>query len=591
MDNRKLQNIGYILLSVLFLLLVWNQSQKQKSPSQTETSKDEKEKEQPNFIKSIEKIVQKDEIDHSSNSYVLENDQVAYSFFTKGAQYQATIKNYKNQEGNAVTINQRPNSHVFWKLPKKENKWIYTCDLDFKLKEKKENSFTFINDKESITITYTLQGYILDTKIQLGKKWDRGSKAQLICYHSPKNQETNKEVGKSKNYVSFGTKYEYVETTNSKEEVEKGKIFKDKNWVNFHIPYFNNTLFFPENLDLQIGIEDVKKEDSSENTVKKMVLLADIDIKKLQEQEGYKINCYIGEDTYQTVQQIAAKYPEKNYEKVHYFGWRIFGTVNKWVLTPCFNTFNGWVAHPILALLFLLLLFSLLFAPLSYKQQIQQIKMKASKPFLEELKAKANEKQKFIESAFYRKVGINPLIAIIVAIKNIIFFLSTLFLVTYNMSFRQRKFLWFTDLSSFDNFITLPFYVPMIGSHIGIISIALLLLPSILKRFGSQEIDINTMGATKEKTQLMKFLPYISSFMFFGITNSRPAILGIARFFSLLIEKAEKFIIDRFINADAITETVIQKASQEEDSTQSPSRNLSRLEKRMDRKNNKKTKK
>ena len=204
-----------------------------------------------------------------------------------------------------------------------------------------------------------------------------------------------------------------------------------------------------------------------------------ITIKYLQ-QARYIPPIHHSTQTYNPVHTLTQPSPTLSLDQQPYFGPSFLGYINQYICTPLFHNINDYIQQPVLALLLVLILFSMLFFRLAYEQHIYSIKMKVLKPYLK-AQGKTATNNRLAETQLYKKAGINPLLNILASSKNIFLFIAFYCLVSYNSAFQQCRFFWISDVSSYDNFIQLPFEIPYIGKHLSIIALILALVTIIGK--------------------------------------------------------------------------------------------------------------
>lgn len=206
-----------------------------------------------------------------------------------------------------------------------------------------------------------------------------------------------------------------------------------------------------------------------------------------------------------------------NLEDVIPFGRSIFGTINRWIIRPTFNFLLLFIPSKGLVILFLTLLVKLALFPLSYKMLGSQAKMTALKPKLAHLKEKHKDdmQQQQVESMkIYREYGVNPLGGCFPVVLQMPVWFALYRFFPASIEFRQAKFLWATDLSSFDVFTYLPFNIPFYGDHVSMLTLLWALSTIAYTYYNMQNVDMANSNPA------LKYMQYLMPVMFLVFFNS-----------------------------------------------------------------------
>jgi len=104
---------------------------------------------------------------------------------------------------------------------------------------------------------------------------------------------------------------------------------------------------------------------------------------------------------------------------------------------------------------------------------------------------------------------------------------------------RQESFLWASDLSTYDTFLTLPFTIPFYGSHVSLFTLLMTVSQIVYTHFNNQLTTV---------TGPMKNLGYIMPVMFMFILNSYPAGLSFYYFVSNMVTFGQQALIKLFVD-------------------------------------------
>ncbi|SHF76190.1 protein translocase subunit yidC [Flavobacterium segetis] len=266
----------------------------------------------------------------------------------------------------------------------------------------------------------------------------------------------------------------------------------------------------------------------------------------------HKMSWYFGPTDYKTLNNY-----DKNLEKIISLGWGIFGWINRFVFIPLFGFLSSYISYGIAIIVFTILI-KIAMSPITFKSFLSQAKMKVLRPEIAELgeKFKKDPMKKQQETMkLYNKAGVNPMAGCIPALIQLPFMYASFQFFPSAFELRQKSFLWADDLSSFDEIIRLPFYIPFYGNHISLFPI----LASIAIFFymkmtsGDQQMMAPQQEGMPDMGKIMKIMIYASPIMMLFFFNSYGAGLSLYNFISNLITIGIMVVIKKyFIDSDKI---------------------------------------
>ena len=266
----------------------------------------------------------------------------------------------------------------------------------------------------------------------------------------------------------------------------------------------------------------------------------------------HKMSWYFGPTDYQTLNSY-----DKNLEKIISLGWGIFGWINRFIFIPLFGFLSTYISYGIAIIIFTILI-KIAMSPITFKSFLSQAKMKVLRPEIAELgeKFKKDPMKKQQETMkLYNKAGVNPMAGCIPALIQLPFMYASFQFFPSAFELRQKSFLWADDLSSFDEVIRLPFYIPFYGNHISLFpvlaSIAIFFYMKMTS--GDQQMMAPQQEGMPDMAKIMKVMIYASPIMMLFFFNSYGAGLSLYNFISNLITIGIMVVIKRyFIDSDKI---------------------------------------
>ena len=228
-----------------------------------------------------------------------------------------------------------------------------------------------------------------------------------------------------------------------------------------------------------------------------------------------------------------------------YFGWGIFGWINKFIFTPLFNFLSSIFPHGI-SIILMTILVRLAMSPVTYKSYVSQVKMKTLRPEVDEINKKFKNdavKRQQETIGLYNKAGANPMSGCLPALLQLPVFYALFMFFPVAFALREQSFLWADDLSSYDSILDLPFSIPFYGDHVS-------LFP-ILASIAIFIYTMMTMGQQPAQSQPgmpnMKIIMYIMPLMMLFFFNNYASGLSLYYFVSNIITILLMLVIKNFI--------------------------------------------
>jgi YidC/Oxa1 family membrane protein insertase len=240
-------------------------------------------------------------------------------------------------------------------------------------------------------------------------------------------------------------------------------------------------------------------------------------------------------------------------EKLVFVGKNIIGWISRFVIIPIFNWLEKYMNSYGLIILILTIIIKIVLFPLTFKSYQSTAKMQVLKPMVEELGKKFPKKEDAMKKQqatmdLYKRAGVNPMGGCLPMLLQMPILFAMFRFFPVSIELRQEHFLWATDLSTYDSILTLPFTIPMYGSHVSLFT--LLMTASTL-------LTMKMTGSSPGSDQPgMKLMMYMMPIMFMLILNNFSSGLTYYYFLANMITYGQNIISKRFINADAVLATL-----------------------------------
>ena len=487
----------------------------------------------------------------NNQDIIIENNDVIFKFNTKGGLLNGVkLKGYSNHKGEDLFIvnnNQKTNLN----FQTKNGFDLNTLDYNFSY-EKFENGKVktvimklVISEYQSISFEYKIpeSGYMIDFNISskglssilnkdenitLNWSLDAFRQAKSVDYENRYSQLLYQYDGDDTNYLSS-----YSDSDDSEDSV---------NWISYGQHFFNSILVFENPID---NVEFSSKklfDDEGKDVVYTKNYSSIIPLSLSNNEVSKNMKWYIGPNDY----DILKNYDDKIYDSI-YFGWGIFGMINRFIYFPFFGFLVKYFSSGI-AVILMTIVTRIVMSPVTYKTYVSQARMKVIKPEITELNEKFKNdavKRQQETMKLYNKAGANPLLGCVPALLQLPVFYALFCFFPIAFQLRGKSFLWADDLSSYDTIAELPFSIPFYGDHISLLPI----LASIAIFFYTKMSSGAQMQTSQPGMPNMKIIMYLMPVMMLFFFNNYASAFSLYYFISniltiLIMISIKYFIID-----------------------------------------------
>lgn len=383
--------------------------------------------------------------------------------------------------------------------------------IDFSVKSFGFNNI--VNDSEKVLLNWDLKAFRL---------------AKSVDYENRYSQLYYQYEGNDTDYLSS-----YSDSSDNEDEVS---------WISYGQHFFNTILVFEDPSD-NVFFESKKMfEDQGKDVLFTKNYTSIVPIKLKGGEFDSKFNWFMGPNDY----DVLKKYENEIYESI-YFGWGIFGWINRFIYFPLFGFLSNYFSAG-LAVIIMTIITRLAMSPVTYKTYLSQARMKVIRPEIMELNEKFKNdaiKKQQETMKLYNKAGANPLLGCVPALFQLPVFYALFCFFPIAFQLRGKPFLWAEDLSSYDVIAELPFSIPWYGDHVSLLPI----LASIAIFFYTMMSSGAQMQPTQPGMPNMKFIMYLMPVMMLFFFNNYASAFSLYYFVSniltiLLMLAIKYFIID-----------------------------------------------
>jgi YidC/Oxa1 family membrane protein insertase len=495
----------------------------------------------------------------------IENELVKLKIANKGGYIvEATLKKFekfKKGSGQLVELIKDNNANLNVQLLTSDNRTLNSKDLYFEPTLTKIGADQVLSMKLKAGANEFLEyKYILKPNdYMIGFDIHSQGLNKVLNTAKPLDLEWSLKTFRNEKSVSYENRYTEIYFEHKEGKVDYAGLGQSEEsdlekatFVAFKQHFFSTILLSKTPFETAKVKSDNLVKDDKIDTVFTKQFKANIPLAFANGELDHKMSWYFGPTDYKTLSHY-----DKNLEKIISLGWGIFGWINKFIFIPLFGFLSTYIAYGIAIIIFTIII-KLAMSPITFKSFLSQAKMKVLRPEITELgeKFKKDPMKKQQETMkLYNKAGVNPMAGCIPALIQLPFMYASFQFFPSAFELRQKSFLWADDLSSFDEIIRLPFYIPFYGNHISLFpvlaSIAIFFYMKMTS--GDQQMAAPQQEGMPDMAKMMKIMIYVSPIMMLFFFNSYGAGLSLYNFISNLITIGIMIVIKRyFIDSDKI---------------------------------------
>lgn len=515
---------------------------------------------------------------------VLKNKKVELTLNTKGATVEkAVIKGYVGhnlqvKDGSAdakdVTLFDGNDQSLKFMLEAKEAN-IITSDLYFTPSNVTDKSVTMTavaGEGKTLTLTYTLgDDYMLHMSLQANG---------MAGLFSPNYNKMDVDWSDKARQQERGFMFENRYTTLTYHNVEGGtdhlnegsekideKIEEAIDWVSFKNQFFSAIIVAKDNFEKDAFMTSIPQEKGSgylKQFQAKMKTAFDPSGKKASEFEFY-----FGPNDFQILKNTEKESTfgkDLEFQKLVYLGWPIIRWINRFFTLYVFDWLSKIFPMGIVLILITLLL-KLITYPMVKKSYMSSAKMRVLKPKLEAATAQYNKPEDQMQKqqammAEYAKYGVSPLSGCLPMLIQMPVWVAMFNFVPNAIQLRGEKFLWMSDLSTFDPIFEWNTNIWLIGDHLSLTCILFCVANLLYSWMTMRQQRDQMVGQQAEQMKMMQWMMYLMPLMFFFMFNDYSAGLNFYYFISLFFSAAIMWTLRKTTDDEKLL-AILEKRYQE----------------------------
>jgi YidC/Oxa1 family membrane protein insertase len=482
---------------------------------------------------------------------ILENEVVKITLSTKGGSIQEVLlKNYFSWKNEPLFLLDSAQTSLNYSLdtrlgPVNLNELYFVPALSSQEVEGvKQQTLTFTASSPSgqLIQKYTLKEgeYAVEKSFEIqGLKGIVTAKAIKIDWKDQiKSQEKDLAESRRKTQVNYYLADGTYENLGLSDDPEEAQVAEPVKWIGF------SQRFFTAGIIAETAFQEVELAQSTPSD-SSMVRNMSATLSLPLTDGKAKLNHYFGPDKYKSLKAITPGF-EENVDMGYFFvSW-----VNKYIVVHLFEFLEKYFSSYGIIIILIVLAIKLALSPLTYKSYIGMAKMRVIKPEIDELKEKYGDdatKMQQEQMKLFSQLGVSPLSGCLPLLLQMPFLFAMFFFFPNAIELRQESFWWADDLSTYDEFIKLPFTIPFYGAHVSLFTLLMTISQVLYAHFNNQ---------LTTATGPMKNLGYIMPVMFMFVLNSYPAGLSFYYFVSNIFTFGQQALIKLFVDDAKIRQKV-----------------------------------
>ncbi|MGY8945654.1 MAG: membrane protein insertase YidC [Flavobacteriales bacterium] len=503
-------------------------------------------------IDSSNSVINSQSLNIETEIIIVENDDLLLKFSSKGGLLiEALLKNYTDYKGEPLYMVKDGNQNFNINFNTLNGQKINTSKLNFNSElnniggEEVLKMRYNVSDNQSLVFEYKLprKGFMLDFSIKsFGMSNVIDSKEAIDLNWSLKAIRQAKSIDYENRYSQLYYQFDGSETNYLSSYSDSDEKENSVSWVSYGQHFFNSILVLDEPVNDAFFESTKLFESEGKDEFYTKNYSSVLPIKLVRSEFNSSMNWYIGPNDYDVLKNY-----ENNISDSIYFGWGLFGWINKFLYFPLFGFLSKYFSAG-LAVILMTVITRLLMSPVTYKTYVSQARMKVIKPEITELNEKYKNdavKKQQETMKLYSKAGANPLLGCIPALLQLPVFYALFCFFPIAFQLRGKPFLWADDLSSYDVIAELPFSIPWYGDHVSLLPI----LASIAIFFYTMMSSGAQMQQSQPGMPNMKFIMYLMPVMMLFFFNNYASAFSLYYFISniltiLIMLSIKYFIID-----------------------------------------------
>lgn len=490
----------------------------------------------------------------------IENDLVKLTLSNKGGQVRsALLKKYNGQDKKPLVLFDNEDASMnFFFYNKKEK--IETKDYYFQAVNKTDSSLTMrlaATDSSYIDLIYTMHkgNYMVDLTVKANGMADKLSPSinYMDIEWKQKSRQLERGFKYENRYAYIMYKYDGADTENmSESKSAESPVTGRLKWIGYKNQYFSTVFIADQNFDKSVLKSQLENEGSGYLKDYSSSMSTFFDAKGAK---STNLHFYFGPNHYKTLKAFDSVREGNNkleLDQLVPLGWSVLRWVNIVFTINLFDWLSSLGLSMGMVLLFMTIIVKIVIFYFTYKSYMSSARMRVLKPQIDVIGQKYPKKEDAMKKqqetmALYSKYGVSPMSGCLPMLLQMPIVLALFMFVPSAIELRQQSFLWASDLSTYDAFITWKTSLPFIGNHLSLFCLLMSAANILNTKYTMAQQDTG-----QQQMPGMKAMMYVMPVMFIFILNDYAAGLNYYYLISTLISIFTMIALRRFTNEEKL---------------------------------------
>ena len=479
----------------------------------------------------------------------LQNADLTITFSSRGGRVTAVrLNKYQTFFGKPLNLIDAQSARLDTRFRTVDGKIIHFSDLNFQpsavatVGPAQRVSFTASVAGGTIVQTYSLpaNSYELAYDLRFNGLERTVAQEPLTFTFLDRVRQTEQDLKQNRNHSTinhYSAAGSHTAIAEASEKPEESKSEGPVKWAAHKHDFFVAGLI-ADGQPFSSGTFNTAVPDANDSTfIKTMSTTLTLPVAEVEQGRGH-FRYFFGPNSFDLLKGVAP-----GFDRNVYLGWGLFRWVNQFIILPVFHFLAQYISNYGIIIALLVLLIKLVTWPLTYKTYESQARMKVLKPEIDAIKEKIGDDPTKVQQEtmkLYSTFGVSPLSGCVPTVLTLPILFAMFQFFPNAIELRQEHFLWAKDLSSYDVFARLPFFVKWYGDHVSMFTL-LMTASTLLMTWQSNQVNTAMQGP-------MKFYSYLMPIIFLFVLNSFAAGLTWYYFVSNIITFAQQAITKSFVD-------------------------------------------
>jgi YidC/Oxa1 family membrane protein insertase len=323
-------------------------------------------------------------------------------------------------------------------------------------------------------------------------------------------------------------------------------------WIGYKNQYFSTVFIADQNFDKSVLKSQLENEGSGYLKDYSSSMSTFFDAKGAK---TTNLHFYFGPNHYKTLKafdSVREGNDKLELDQLVPLGWSFLRWINIVFTINLFDWLSSLGLSMGMVLLFMTIIVKIVIFYFTYKSYMSSTRMRVLKPQIDMISQKYPKKEDAMKKqqetmALYSKYGVSPMSGCLPMLLQMPIVIALFMFVPSAIELRQQSFLWASDLSTYDAFITWKTNLPFIGNHLSLFCLLMSAANILNTKYTMAQQDTG-----QQQMPGMKAMMYVMPVMFIFILNDYAAGLNYYYLISTLISIFTMIALRKFTDEEKL---------------------------------------